>query len=334
MTSETEQDIRLQDMLAWTNLQLGCPTDVHPASSDASFRRYFRLSYPGRSVIAMDAPPPNEDCRPFVAIASLLADGGVNVPEVLAVDLERGYLLLEDLGRQVWLDVIDAGNADEFFGAAIDTLVTLQQISPPLDFPQYDEDLLRREMKLFSDWYLHRHLCVEPNEEVATALLAVEDLLVAYAVQQPQILVHRDYMPRNLMLTEPNPGVIDFQDAVLGPVSYDAISLFRDAFISWPDDRVREWLHWYWQRAISAGVPMTENFEEFLRWADLMGAQRHIKVIGIFSRICHRDGKPHYVKDVPRFLAYLQAVAHRYDDLAPLRRVLEWLDGLETGSGS
>ncbi|MGA6099647.1 aminoglycoside phosphotransferase family protein [Stutzerimonas marianensis] len=331
-----QHDQRLADLSAWLEPRL---TELYTrrgwgevpeasliaASSDASFRRYFRWQAPERSFIVMDAPPPQENCRPFVTIARTLADTGVHVPEILAADLERGFLLLSDLGRQTYLDVIDEQNADRLFSDAIDALLTLQVKAAPTGLPAYDEALLHRELQLFPEWYVQRHL----GRSFSAAEQALWDstcrLLIDSALAQPRVLVHRDYMPRNLMISQPNPGVLDFQDAVAGPVTYDITSLFKDAFVSWPPARVQGWLQEYWNKARDLGVPVQDGFEDFLRASDLMGAQRHLKVIGIFARICHRDGKPRYLGDVPRFFAYLDAVIERRPELAALSQLLQAL---------
>ncbi|SEI48209.1 hypothetical protein SAMN04244572_01913 [Azotobacter beijerinckii] len=303
------------------------PASLTPASSDASFRRYFRWQDGERSLIAMDAPPPQENCRPFVKVAELLAAAGVNVPEILAADLEQGFLLLTDLGRQTYLEVIDENNADALFEDALKALLAFQQL--PLDggLPSYDDALLRRELQLFPDWYLQRHLGIALEGAQLAAWQRVCDLLVDSALAQPKVLVHRDYMPRNLMLSEPNPGVLDFQDAVYGPVTYDVTCLFKDAFLSWPPARVDAWLERYWRMAGEAGIPVQAGFEDFLRASDLMGVQRHLKVIGIFARICHRDGKPKYLTDVPRFFGYIETVLARRPELAELGTLLAGLPG-------
>lgn len=329
-------DGRLEGLEAWLHTCLpalfvargwGVPgaARLTPASSDASFRRYFRWEDGARSLIVMDAPPPQEDCRPFVKVASLLAGAGVHVPEILAADLDRGYLLLPDLGRQTYLEVIDEGNADALFEDALKALVAFQRLPVEGLLPAYDEALLRRELQLFPDWYLARHLGVILAGEALVAWERTCELLVASALDQPRVLVHRDYMPRNLMLSSPNPGVLDFQDAVFGPVTYDVTCLFKDAFLSWPEVRVEAWLRRYWQLAQDAGIPLPASFAEFQRASDLMGAQRHLKVIGIFARICHRDGKPKYLGDVPRFFAYLDTVIARRPELAPLGELLAGL---------
>lgn len=327
------QDQRLLDLSAWLDQQLPeafarCGWGEVPvaqltaASSDASFRRYFRWQADDRSLIVMDAPPPQEDCRPFAKVAQMLDDAGVHVPQVLAADLERGFLLLTDLGRQTYLDVIDASNADQLFDDAIEALLKFQLHPVAQPMPAYDEALLRRELQLFPEWYVQRHLGHTFTEAQQATWERVCCQLIDSALAQPQVLVHRDYMPRNLMISEPNPGVLDFQDAVLGPVSYDITSLFKDAFLSWPETQVQAWLEGYWSKARTAGVPLPESLDEFLRASDLMGLQRHLKVIGIFARICHRDGKPRYLADVPRFFAYIEAVLARRPELAELQRLL------------
>lgn len=293
-----------------------------PASSDASFRRYFRWRGGARTLIVMDAPPPLEDCRPFVKVAQLLAEAHLNVPLILAADLERGFLLLNDLGRQTYLDVIKEDNADALFADATQALLAFQQLPMTTPLPSYDDALLRRELQLFPEWYVQRHLEVEFTPAQQAAWQRASQLLIDSALAQPKVLVHRDYMPRNLMLSEPNPGVLDFQDAVYGPVTYDVTCLFKDAFLSWPEARVRSWLEQYWQQARDAGVPVQPLLEDFLRASDLMGVQRHLKVIGIFARICHRDGKPKYLGDVPRFFSYIEAVLARRPELAELGELL------------
>ena len=292
------------------------------ASSDASFRRYFRWEGGGRTLIVMDAPPPQEDCRPFVKVAGLLASAGVHVPQILAADLERGFLLLPDLGRQTYLEVINPGNAEALFADALQALLKFQQLPLTDGLPVYDAALLQRELQLFPDWYLREHLQLTLSGEQLAAWQRICTLLVDSALAQPQVLVHRDFMPRNLMDSSPNPGVLDFQDAVYGPVTYDVTCLFKDAFLSWPEAQVRDWLEGYWRQALDAQIPVQPELEDFLCASDLMGVQRHLKVIGIFARICYRDGKPKYLGDVPRFFAYIDAVLARRPQLAELRELL------------
>ncbi|MGZ9741095.1 aminoglycoside phosphotransferase family protein [Pseudomonas azerbaijanorientalis] len=324
-----DQDVRLQHLKVWLDEQLTTlfaeqgwgvvpPATLTAASSDASFRRYFRWEGDGRSFIVMDAPPPQENCKPFVDIAFLLAKSGINVPKIYAEDLERGFLLLNDLGNKTYLDVIDSENADGLFNDALQALLAFQQLPMVAPLPSYDVALLRRELELFPEWYVKRELGIEFDAAQQVLWQQVSDLLIDSALAQPKVLVHRDYMPRNLMLSEPNPGVLDFQDAVYGPVTYDVTCLFKDAFLSWPEERVHGWLESYWQQAGALGIPVQPEFEDFLRASDLMGVQRHLKVIGIFARICHRDGKPRYLGDVPRFFAYIDAVIARRPELAEL----------------
>ncbi|QBR34213.1 MULTISPECIES: aminoglycoside phosphotransferase family protein [Pseudomonas] len=333
-----DQDVRLQHLKVWLDEQLAIlfadqgwgavpPATLTAASSDASFRRYFRWEGAGRSFVVMDAPPPQENCKPFVDIAFLLAKSGINVPKIYAEDLERGFLLLNDLGNKTYLDVIDSENADALFSDALQALLAFQQLPMVAPLPSYDVALLRRELELFPEWYVKRELGIEFDAAQQQQWQAVSDLLIDSALAQPKLLVHRDYMPRNLMLSEPNPGVLDFQDAVYGPVTYDVTCLFKDAFLSWPEERVRGWLESYWQQASALDIPVQADFEDFLRASDLMGVQRHLKVIGIFARICHRDGKPRYLADVPRFFAYIEAVLARRPELADLQALLASLRG-------
>ncbi len=328
-----DQDVRLQHLKVWLVEQLPMlfqahgwgaipPATLTAASSDASFRRYFRWEGEGRTFIVMDAPPPQENCKPFVDIAHLLSKSGINVPKIYAEDLNQGFLLLNDLGRKTYLDVIDEHNADQLFADAIDALLAYQQLPMDAPLPSYDVALLRRELELFPEWYVKRHLGVEFNASQQASWQRASALLIDSALAQPKVLVHRDYMPRNLMLSEPNPGVLDFQDAVYGPVTYDITCLFKDAFLSWPEERVAQWLKAYWDKAADLGIPVQNDFEAFRRASDLMGVQRHLKVIGIFARICHRDGKPRYVADVPRFFSYIEAVLERRPELVELRDLL------------
>lgn len=320
--SETA-DQRLVQLEAWL-ADLGIGHDgLEPASSDASFRRYFRLRTPQGSRIVMDAPPPQEDCRPFVRVAGMMRSAGLHVPEVLAQDLECGFLLLSDLGRHTYLDVLSEGNARELYSLAMDALLLWQAASRPGELPAYDEALLRRELQLFPDWYLGRHLEVQPEDREQARWNACVDRLVERALEQPQVYVHRDYMPRNLMISKPMPGVLDFQDAVYGPVSYDPVCLFMDAFISWPAPQVDAWLADYWQRARAVGIPVPERRERFLSDCRWMGVQRHLKVIGIFARIRYRDGKPRYLDDAGRFLAYLGQAAAAEPELRDLLNLIE-----------
>ena len=281
----------------------------------------------------MDAPPPHEDVRPFVNMTHLLADGHVHVPKLLAADESRGFLLLGDMGSTTYLSFLqkaDSGDRDALFADAISTLVQLQCIDPGrarTALPHYDAALLRREITLFPDWYLDRHCNAVLGEEEKNSLERVYATLIASALAQPTALVHRDFMPRNLMVTaERNPGVLDHQDAVIGPISYDVASLMRDAFLSWEEPQLIDWVVRYWDQAKKAGLPVRADFSEFYREMEWMGLQRHLKVMGIFARINYRDGKPKYLADTPRFVGYARHVARRYQAFAPLLRLFDRLE--------
>lgn len=309
----------------------GQTVHITPASADASFRRYFRLTLPnGETRILMDAPPEQEDCRPFVAVARLLEEAGLNAPRVLGEDHERGILLLTDLGNALYLETLqnDDQRAHALFTDAIAALIAWQKSSKPGVLPPYDRALLQRELDLFPDWFLQRHLALTLNEEQQKVLDATFQLLIDNALAQPPVFVHRDYMPRNLMLGEPNPGILDFQDAVYGPLTYDVVSLFRDAFISWDEERELDWVVRYWEQARAAGLPVPADFAVFWRHYEWMGLQRHLKVLGIFCRLNYRDGKARYLTDLPRFMTYARRTASRYDELAPFRALLDSLPPL------
>jgi aminoglycoside/choline kinase family phosphotransferase len=320
-------DLRRDALQAWLQEELrGAPFTLTPASEDASFRRYFRVTMAdGASTIAMDAPPEREDCRPFVKVAALLQHAGVNAPRVLAQDLAQGFLLLTDLGTRTYLQELNTQNAAGLFADATDALLRWQLATRPGELPPYDEALLRREMNLFPEWYVEKHLSKQLAPEQKSALESVFALLVKSALAQPVVYVHRDYMPRNLMVCEPNPGVLDFQDAVLGPITYDMVSLVRDASLSWDEERVLDWAARYWEKAKGKGLPVDPDYGEFWRAFEWMGLQRHLKVLGIFARINYRDGKPKYLADTPRFLKYTRDVAERYAPLRPLARLLDEL---------
>jgi aminoglycoside/choline kinase family phosphotransferase len=317
-------DARRDAVERWLAPHLGPSFRLTPASEDASFRRYWRATLDAeRTYVVMDAPPEKEDCRPFVRVASMLRDAGVNAPQVLAQDLEQGFLLLTDLGTRTYLEQLTDKNAAPLFADATDALLRWQLATRAGELPPYDEALLRREMSLFPEWYVGKHrqkTLLPPQMETLEGIFA---LLVKSALAQPTVYVHRDYMPRNLMVCEPNPGVLDFQDAVLGPITYDMVSLVRDAFISWSEEQVLDWTVRYWQKARSEGLPVDPDFSEFWRAFEWMGLQRHLKVLGIFARINYRDGKPKYLADTPRFIGYAASVARRYRELAPLARLLD-----------
>ena len=302
-----------------------------PASADASFRRYFRIVLPdGTTRIIMDAPPELEDCRPFLKVAALLRAAGVHVPQVYADNLEHGFLLLSDLGQTTYLDVLDADRAPALYHDANRALVDIQRASRPDVLPEYDHTLLKRELQLFPDWYVARHLDRSLDEKQSATLRSVFDALLANNLAQPQVFVHRDYHSRNLMVSgeayPTNPGIIDFQDAVYGPITYDLVSLYRDAYIDWEEGQELDFVIRYWEMARSAGLPVHADFHTFYRDYEWMGAQRQLKVLGIFARLCYRDGKDGYLKDMPRVLAYLRRTCERYLELRPLARLLDQLE--------
>ena len=312
-------DSRLAALTQWVVDDLGFAGGlIAPASVDASFRRYFRVTRDADTYIVMDAPPAKEDVGPFVKVAKLLAGIDVNVPLILARDLERGFLLLSDLGSRQYLDELAApGAADRLYADALASLQKMQTADAGLSrtLPRYDRTLLVNEMQLMPEWFLRRHLgvSVEPHERAM--LDALFESLVHSAAAQPGCFVHRDYHSRNLLLcAENNPGILDFQDAVWGPITYDLASLLKDCYIAWPPPQVRAWALNYREQLLAAGVSLPGNAAEFMRWFDLMGLQRHIKVLGIFSRLYYRDGKPQYLLDLPRVLQYAKDAAAAYEE--------------------
>ena len=326
------EDARLAALRDWlaslaTEHPLALET-IRPASDDASFRRYFRIdpARPGApSLIAMDAPPPLEDCRPFVHAARVFAASGVSVPAVHAADLERGFLLLDDFGSVTYLSRLDSGDADALYRDAIAALLALQSASRPGVFPDYDRALLERELALYPDWYLARHRGVEPDAGARATLAEAFERLLANNLAQGRVYVHRDYHSRNLMLLEgaANPGILDFQDAVYGPVTYDLVSLLRDAYVAWPEARQLDWAARYWDGARRLGLPVPADFADFYRDFEWMGLQRHLKVLGIFARLYYRDGKERYLADMPRVLDCALRTARRYGELDRLTRLME-----------
>jgi len=313
-----------------------------PASADASFRRYFRLRYaeppplaPGeRSLIAMDAPPPQENTRPFIHVAALLEAAGVNAPRVLAADVDQGFLLLTDLGDRTYLSALDADSAPGLYSDAIDALIQWQQASREGVLPPYDEALLKRELDLFPDWYINRHLGLRLTAAQAGVLAEAFRRILASNLAQPRVFVHRDYHSRNLMVCARNPGVLDFQDAVYGPITYDLCSLLRDAYVVWDEQRQLDWAIRYWERARRAGLPVDADFAAFWRDFEWMGVQRQLKVLGIFARLFHRDGKAGYLADMPRVMTYLRGACARYAALEPLLRLLDELEAQASTAGS
>lgn len=321
--SSQDLDPRAAARLRWARTATGeAVLELERASMDAGFRSYWRGRTAGGSRIVMDSPPDKEDVRPWLRIRDLLARGGVRVPHLLAKDVANGFLLLEDLGVDTYLHTLHGDNADAMFDAAVGQLLKLQAIAPPADLQAYDDALFARELKLFDEWFLGRHLGITLDCGDMERLDSAYRRLIDAALAQPQALVHRDFMPRNLMPVDDGPAVLDFQDAVRGPIAYDPTCLFKDAFLSWPEARVADWLERYHARATEAGLPVPP-VERFRRDADWIGIQRHLKVMGIFARLNYRDHKPKYLVDAPRFLNYLDAVVPKYPELAPLDEVLE-----------
>jgi len=363
---------RQQQLDTWLHSQFPDePYTLAPASADASFRRYFRATFANRTLIVMDAPPKLEDCRPFLHIAKLFEAAGTHVPHVYAQDLQQGFLLLSDLGNTTYLQALSAkmqpaGAASELYGAATDALIKIQLATRIGELPPYDEALLLREMRLFPEWYIARHLNIAHSDKQQAKLEEVFARIVANNLAQPRVYVHRDYHSRNLMVSEtlsptsdettshstkpasgqvagyppprgergaeslrdflPNPGILDFQDAVYGPITYDLASLFKDAYILWEEAKIIDWLIRYWEKARQAGLPVADDFSVFYRDFEWMGVQRHLKVLGIFARLYHRDGKDGYLKDLPLVMAYLRAACARYIALKPLLNLLDELE--------
>ena len=329
------------------------PASVRPASADASFRRYLRVdTVDGASCIVMDAPPDKEDCRPFARVQRLMHDAGLRVPQILAWDEAHGFMLLSDLGHRTLIELLEPEApqaAHGWYMQAADVLLDWQKASRPDVLPVYDEALLRRELALFPDWYLSRHRGVTLTDTQQTTIARAFDAIVAQNLAVPSVYVHRDFMTRNLMVTPEGEGtgsgtarlgVLDFQDAVYGPITYDIASLLRDAFISWDEDFVIDITVRYWEKARKAGLVGAASatgwgadFGEFYRAVEWMGLQRHLKVAGIFARLTLRDGKPRYLADTPRFIAYIRATAGRYRELTPLLRLLDQVEGTEAATG-
>jgi N-acetylmuramate 1-kinase len=319
--------------LAQSGWELG-PDTLTPASSDASFRRYFRLQArcqhsTASSLILMDAPPDKEPLAPFLNAAEVFARAGAHVPTVLASDSDQGFLLCSDLGKSTYLTVLreckdDAGRTTQLYGDAWRALARLQANAPPLALPRYDATLLLREMRLFDEWYLTKQQAISLTAPEHEALMLVYQQILQRCLAQPTVLVHRDFHSRNLMVVEQdNPGMLDFQDAVVGPITYDLVSLLRDAYIEWPEETQLDWAVRYWQDACSLGLPIPDDFGEFWRDFEWMGLQRHLKVLGIFARLFHRDGKEDYLRDIPLVKRYALHVAKRYQGLGPLAKILE-----------
>lgn len=324
-------DSRLDTLRSWLkglepSWQLDLPTLV-PASADASFRRYFRIEsknpdFP--TLIVMDAPPQHEPLDAFIEVDLLLENAGLNVPKILEKNVAEGFLLLNDLGTKTYLAELNSESADTLYQDAIHALVQMQLASQADVLPNYDEALLKRELDLFPEWYLGKHLHIELSKLQNLQIKQAFELIIQNNLAQAKVYVHRDYHSRNLMVTDKNnPGVIDFQDAVYGPITYDASSLWRDAYISWPEERVIDWVIKFWEAGRQVGLPMPNDFGQFYRDFEWMGLQRHLKILGIFARLFHRDDKDGYLKDIPLVLEYAIATANRYIELKPLARILE-----------
>ena len=319
MTISPQTDERLTLLQRWLETDLGLSAyQIAPASADASFRRYFRISWEGQSRVVMDAPPDKEDTEPFTGIAGQFKKLGLNVPVVLEQDTNNGFLLLTDLGSQDYLSVLNEQTAAQLYSAALAALIKLQSCIIPADypFPPYDRTLLMNEMGLFRDWYLGRHLGLTISADCQAMLTGLFDVLADSALAQPQAVVHRDYHSRNLMVCEPKPGILDFQDAVIGPVTYDLVSLLRDCYIAWPRHQVERWVTQFYEKLVAEEMIREVGAEQFLIWFDLMGVQRHLKATGIFARLNYRDGKEGYLKDIPRTMGYVKEVAGRHPQLA------------------
>jgi aminoglycoside/choline kinase family phosphotransferase len=306
---------------------------LQPASADASFRRYFRIFIADRTYIVMDAPPQHEDCKSFLQMAQILAATDVHVPRVLAQNLDQGFLLLSDLGDTTFLQALtdQMDIADQLYGDAIDALIKIQLSRRIEDLPDYDEALLQRELDLFSDWYIAKHMQVTLSEKQQKILRGVFTQIIQNNLAQPRVLVHRDYHSRNLMMAVPNPGILDFQDAVYGPITYDLVSLFKDAYIRWDEERILDWTIRYWEKARYAGLPVMADFAVFYRDFEWMGVQRHLKILGIFARLNYRDGKAAYLNDMPVVMDYLRKTCERYRELHPLLNLLDELSPSEPG---
>ena len=341
---------RIDQLGQWLEQTLpGVRYSLASASADASFRQYFRVTFPdgnlpplakGRtSLIVMDAPPKQEDCRPWLAIARLFGAAGVHVPEILAEDPEQGFLLMSDLGNDTYLSRLSAPDCTphtsaHLYADAIGALIAIQAASRPGVLPEYSDELLRLELMRFPDWYITRHKGITLSDEDMNALMNVFDKIIAVNLAEPKVFVHRDYHSRNLMVIPEgegqNPGIIDFQDAVYGPITYDLVSLFKDVYIEWEEDFTLDMLARYWEMARKSGLPVRDDFADFYRDYEWMGVQRHVKIAGIFARLCHRDGKDGYLSNLPLLMRYLRKVCVRYRDLQPLLKLLDKLDPVPT----
>ncbi len=319
------QDLRLQQLTAWIK-ETWPEATLSVASADASFRRYFRIHHQGKTMIAMDAPPEKENSRPFIDITQRLLNASVHVPTIFKQSLEQGFLVLSDLGSTPYLDQLNAKSADTLYSDAIDALIKIQQ-ADSTDLAVYNTDLLQTEMQLMPDWFLNTHLQLTLTTKQQQIISNTFDALTKAVLEQPQVFVHRDYHSRNLMLTtQHNPGIIDYQDAVLGPLTYDLVSLLRDCYIAWPNHKVEQWALAYRDQAVNSCIMDAVDDATFIRWFDLMGLQRHIKVLGIFARLYHRDGKENYLNDLPLTLDYVMQIGKRYPETEALITLFQQLD--------
>lgn len=314
---------RYESLKHWLSEVLGSSDfELKPASADASFRSYHRLFLEDKTLIVMDAPPSQEDCKPFVRITNTLLACDINVPTIHHMNLQQGFLLLDDFGNDLYLGKLDSSTVNKLYSDAIVSLVHMQTLADIKELPVYDESLLRREMLLFTEWLLARHLKIELNDEQNKSIALLFDVLVENALQQPQSFVHRDFHSRNLMITQTkNPGMIDYQDAVKGPISYDLVSLLKDCYIKWPKEEINHWVEFYLNQLAEKGPKFDR--QQFQRWFDLMGVQRHLKASGIFARLSHRDDKHDYLKDIPRTLSYIVDLKNDYKELQPLCLLIE-----------
>ncbi len=326
-------DSRIKLLLPWLESLTEFNIDtqsIRPASSDASFRRYFRVDSPKGSYIVMDAPPDKERIEPFIQVDELFKESGVAVPEILAQNIKDGFLLLSDLGNRTYLSELAEGNADRLYREAIKALVRIQAVSRPGVLPEYDREALLRELNLFPEWYITKHLGRQITPEIQAVLDKTFETILANNLSQPQVFVHRDYHSRNLMYQDGgNPGILDFQDALYGPVTYDLVSLLKDAYVEWEEAKVLDWVIRYWEQARKVGLPVNPDIDQFYRDFEFMGVQRHLKVLGIFARLYHRDGKENYLKDIPLVMKYASKAAHRYGELAPLAKLLDDLQDIK-----
>lgn len=346
MTNLTQDQQRIADLKTWLGSLTQPKIDIssmRPASADASFRRYFRVDAvidptidstindssisEVSTYIVMDAPQPVEDVRPFIKVAELFAQSHLTVPQVLAQDIEQGFLLLTDLGTTMYAHLLNTDTAHKLYLDAIDALVLLQTQSQPDVLPEYDREFLLRELMIFPEWYIGKHLGITLSDEQTASLQGVFDALLANIMAQPQVFVHRDFHSRNLMVMDKgNPGILDFQGALYGPLTYDIVSLLRDAYVQWDEEMVLDWAIRYWEKAKRAGLPVNPDIDSFYRDFEFMGLQRHLKILGIFSRLAHRDGKDYFLNDIPLVMEYVRRTSHRYKELIPLLRLLDVLE--------